>query len=137
MASTLSLSLAAYNFLKYPRTIIYPPHLFPSPSELGSNGLFSWKCKKDYNYNILSCSKTEGVVEIVSKKTRYEDDEFVVVNFYRFVYIKDPQHEVSTHLSFLQVFFCSIYLFIFIITIIFLAHFFRVWIFLLCWFGVM
>ncbi|XP_058090394.1 rhodanese-like domain-containing protein 8, chloroplastic [Magnolia sinica] len=30
------------------------------------------------------------------------DWDFVVVNFYRFVYIKDPEEEISKHLSFLQ-----------------------------------
>ncbi|XP_057464509.1 rhodanese-like domain-containing protein 8, chloroplastic [Actinidia eriantha] len=32
----------------------------------------------------------------------YEDDAFVVVNFYRFVFVKDPEREVAKHLSFLQ-----------------------------------
>lgn len=31
------------------------------------------------------------------------DDDFVVVNFYRFVFIKNPEAEVARHLSFLQV----------------------------------
>ncbi|XP_022736824.1 rhodanese-like domain-containing protein 8, chloroplastic [Durio zibethinus] len=29
-------------------------------------------------------------------------DNFVVVNFYRFVFIKDPQHEIAKHLTFLK-----------------------------------
>lgn len=33
----------------------------------------------------------------------YEDHEFIVVNFYHFVSIEDPDEEVSKHLSFLQV----------------------------------
>jgi hypothetical protein len=33
------------------------------------------------------------------------EDDFVVVNFYRFVFIENPEAEVSRHLSFLQV--CS------------------------------
>ncbi|KAK4402518.1 Rhodanese-like domain-containing protein 8, chloroplastic [Sesamum angolense] len=32
----------------------------------------------------------------------YKDDEFIVVNFYRFVFIQDPEEEVSKHLSFMQ-----------------------------------
>ncbi|XP_028067715.1 rhodanese-like domain-containing protein 8, chloroplastic isoform X3 [Camellia sinensis] len=32
----------------------------------------------------------------------YEDHDFIVVNFYHFVFIKDPEDEVSRHLSFLQ-----------------------------------
>ncbi|KAL5993513.1 hypothetical protein ACLOJK_014438 [Asimina triloba] len=30
------------------------------------------------------------------------ESDFIVVNFYRFVYIKDPEEEISKHLSFLQ-----------------------------------
>lgn len=37
-----------------------------------------------------------------------EIDNFVVVNFYRFVFIKDPQNEVAKHLSFLEV--CIVFL---------------------------
>ncbi|KAL6973657.1 Rhodanese-like domain-containing protein 8, chloroplastic [Sarracenia purpurea var. burkii] len=32
----------------------------------------------------------------------YEDHDFIVVNFYRFVSIEDPEEEVAKHLSFLQ-----------------------------------
>ncbi|KAL1347171.1 hypothetical protein HN51_020670 [Arachis hypogaea] len=32
----------------------------------------------------------------------YDDSDFVVVNFYHFVFIKDPQAEVTKHLSFLE-----------------------------------
>lgn len=31
-----------------------------------------------------------------------DDFDFVVVNFYHFVFIKDPQEEVAKHLSFLE-----------------------------------
>ncbi|XP_057967011.1 rhodanese-like domain-containing protein 8, chloroplastic isoform X2 [Malania oleifera] len=34
--------------------------------------------------------------------TEAYDDDFIVVNFYKFVFISDPQGEVSRHLSFLQ-----------------------------------
>uniref|UniRef100_A0A5B6YMU8 Rhodanese domain-containing protein n=1 Tax=Davidia involucrata TaxID=16924 RepID=A0A5B6YMU8_DAVIN len=48
----------------------------------------------------LSSSKCNWVGVEGSKN--YEDDDFMVVNFYRFVFIKDPEEEVSKHLSFLQ-----------------------------------
>ncbi|XAR53134.1 hypothetical protein NMG60_11021555 [Bertholletia excelsa] len=32
----------------------------------------------------------------------YVDHDYIVVNFYHFVFIKDPEEEVSRHLSFLQ-----------------------------------
>lgn len=38
----------------------------------------------------------------VSKEIDNEK-EFIVVNFYRFVFIKDPEEEVSKHLSFMEV----------------------------------
>lgn len=106
MATTLSLSPAPlYNSTstvssipKYPRNSL----VFVAPSQLSKNGLCCWKCKKDDNFNVLSCLKNKGLVEIVSTNTSYEDDEFVVVNFYRFVFIKHPHDEVSKHLSFLQ-----------------------------------
>lgn len=37
------------------------------------------------------------------KVCQAEIENFVVVNFYRFVFIKDPQHEVAKHLTFLKV----------------------------------
>ncbi|XP_051133440.1 rhodanese-like domain-containing protein 8, chloroplastic [Andrographis paniculata] len=33
---------------------------------------------------------------------KYNDDDFVVVNFYRFVFIENPAEEVSKHLSFVE-----------------------------------
>ncbi|EOY21653.1 Rhodanese/Cell cycle control phosphatase superfamily protein isoform 2 [Theobroma cacao] len=36
------------------------------------------------------------------KVCQAEIENFVVVNFYRFVFIKDPQHEVAKHLTFLK-----------------------------------
>lgn len=38
-----------------------------------------------------------------SSSTSRNDSDFVVVNFYHFVFIKDPQAEVTKHLSFLEV----------------------------------
>lgn len=33
----------------------------------------------------------------------YENGDFVVVNFYKFVFIKDPEEEVAKHLAFVEV----------------------------------
>lgn len=74
--------------------------LFLAPIQLSNHGACSLECKKGLKFAVSS-SNTNWV-QIVSPKD-YEDDEFVVVNFYRFVYIEDPEVEVSKHLSFLQV----------------------------------
>ncbi|XWS50901.1 hypothetical protein CRYUN_Cryun12cG0129800 [Craigia yunnanensis] len=37
-----------------------------------------------------------------NKTWQAEIDNFVVVNFYRFVFIKDPQHKIAKHLTFLK-----------------------------------
>ncbi|XP_039063219.1 rhodanese-like domain-containing protein 8, chloroplastic isoform X4 [Hibiscus syriacus] len=47
-----------------------------------------------------STSESHNVDEI--RQAEPETDDFVVVNFYRFVFIKEPQHEVSKHLTFLK-----------------------------------
>ncbi|XP_074372584.1 rhodanese-like domain-containing protein 8, chloroplastic isoform X4 [Apium graveolens] len=104
-SSTLSLSLTPYNYTTLSTLPKYPtntPFLFLAPSQLSRNTSCSWKCRKNDNFKILSCFKNKGALQIVSTNTIYEDDEFVVVNFYSFVFIKDPQLEVSKHLSFLQ-----------------------------------
>ncbi|PON91214.1 Rhodanese-like domain containing protein [Trema orientale] len=38
----------------------------------------------------------------VQCRSESEEDDFVVVNFYRFVFIKDPKAEVAKHLAFMQ-----------------------------------
>lgn len=48
-------------------------------------------------------STTDNWVEVEAGAPRvYEDDEFVVVNFYRFAFVEDPEMEVSKHISFMQ-----------------------------------
>lgn len=69
---------------------------FLAPIQFSNHGTCSLECKKGLKFAVSS-SNTNWV-QIVSPK----DDEFVVVNFYRFVYIEDPEVEVSKHLSFLQ-----------------------------------
>ena len=46
-------------------------------------------------------------------KFRESEDDFVVVNFYRFVFIKDPKAEVAKHLSFMEVPLFSLLIFFF------------------------
>lgn len=74
---------------------------------------FSWKCKKSFELYALS-SYAQGNnwirVEPERDESFVEEDEFVVVNFYHFVLIDDPEEEVSKHQSFMQVFACR-YLF--------------------------
>ena len=58
---------------------------------------------------LISISKSESKKNVkcgwcaVSSELS-NDGGFIVVNFYRFVFIQDPELEVSKHLSFLQVF---------------------------------
>lgn len=48
-------------------------------------------------------STSDNWVEVEAGAPRvYEDDEYVVVNFYRFAFVEDPEMEVSKHLSFMQ-----------------------------------
>lgn len=48
------------------------------------------------------CLPSNGDWLEVPKEVENEE-EFIVVNFYRFVFIEDPEEEVSKHLSFLEV----------------------------------
>ncbi|KAM3200460.1 rhodanese-like domain-containing protein 8, chloroplastic [Capsicum annuum] len=52
--------------------------------------LSCWKC----NENLLSSYACSNEID--------DEEEFIVVNFYRFVFIKDPEEEVSKHLSFME-----------------------------------
>ncbi|KAI5674924.1 hypothetical protein M9H77_05874 [Catharanthus roseus] len=71
----------------------------------------SWKknkqfsCKWEENFRLLAFSaSSEGcnLVKIDSEADGVDADEFLVVNFYRFVFIKEPEEEVSKHLAFMQ-----------------------------------
>ncbi|CDO98592.1 unnamed protein product [Coffea canephora] len=75
--------------------------------ELGCkrNRPFSWECKRSFEICALSSnSQGNNWVRVQPEKDENfrEEDEFVVVNFYHFVFIEDPQEEVSKHLSFMQ-----------------------------------
>lgn len=79
----------------------------------------SWKknkqfsCKWEENFRLLAFSaSSEGcnLVKIDSEADGVDADEFLVVNFYRFVFIKEPEEEVSKHLAFMQAFLVPIFL---------------------------
>lgn len=65
---------------------------------------FYWNYGKSFNLYASSSFNGNGL-EAVSE---YEDDEFIVVNFYRFVFVKDPEEELSKHLLFMKVFTLSL-----------------------------
>ncbi|XP_057769996.1 rhodanese-like domain-containing protein 8, chloroplastic [Salvia miltiorrhiza] len=62
---------------------------------------FSWNSHgKSFNLYASSSSSGDGLDAAAVKE--YKDDEFIVVNFYRFVFVKDPEYEVSKHLLFMK-----------------------------------
>ncbi|KAL0421694.1 UNVERIFIED_CONTAM: Rhodanese-like domain-containing protein 8, chloroplastic [Sesamum latifolium] len=63
---------------------------------------FSWKYGESFNHLAFSSSNGNWVEVEAGAPKEYKDDEFIVVNFYRFVFIQDPEEEVSKHLSFMQ-----------------------------------
>ncbi|KAM7479570.1 hypothetical protein LguiA_027783 [Lonicera macranthoides] len=69
--------------------------LFSIPTQFRRLNFFTRQCK-----GTSTLCKRNWVEADVYKND--VDDEFIVVNFYRFVFIKDPEDEVSKHLSFLQ-----------------------------------
>ncbi|GAV66725.1 Rhodanese domain-containing protein [Cephalotus follicularis] len=55
------------------------------------------------NYsNYWNFGEGNGAVAAAAEASSNDDEEFVVVNFYHFVGIKDPQREVAKHLSFFK-----------------------------------
>ncbi|CAK9187704.1 unnamed protein product, partial [Ilex paraguariensis] len=70
-----------------------------SGCQVKRHGLFTWQCKKTLN---CALSSSEPSWVDVDESRDFGDDEFIVVNFYRFVFIKNPEEEVSKHLAFLQ-----------------------------------
>lgn len=79
-------------------------------------------CRKyGESFNVPAFSPSNG-----NSPKEYKDDEFIVVNFYRFVFVENPEDEVSKHLSFMQVLLLSLFerlLFINHLSIIPHAHF--------------
>lgn len=65
--------------------------ILPFVWQLKCKSLSSWKCKE----NVCTAA--------LSSKEIPDEEEFIVVNFYRFVFIKDPEEEVTKHLSFMEV----------------------------------
>ncbi|KAK4426991.1 Rhodanese-like domain-containing protein 8, chloroplastic [Sesamum alatum] len=63
---------------------------------------FSWKHGESFNLLAFSSSNGNWVEVEAGAPKEYKEDEFIVVNFYRFVFIQDPEEEVSKHLSFMQ-----------------------------------
>ncbi|CAN4118125.1 unnamed protein product [Withania somnifera] len=54
---------------------------------------FSWQ---------LRCKCLSSYPLSLSSKEIDDEEEFIVVNFYRFVFIEDPENEVTKHLSFME-----------------------------------
>ncbi|GER32177.1 rhodanese/Cell cycle control phosphatasesuperfamily protein [Striga asiatica] len=67
-------------------------------------GRTCWNCRKSFNFSALSSSSGNWVeVEIDRIPNGYQnEDELIVVNFYRFVFVENPREEVSKHLAFMQ-----------------------------------
>lgn len=85
-----------------------PPHLNFS----GSQFQFTWRKNKPFSskweeswvrFAFSASSKGCNLFRIDAEVDSLEKDEFIVVNFYRFVFIEDPEEEVSKHLAFVQV----------------------------------
>ncbi|KAL2553459.1 Rhodanese-like domain-containing protein 8 [Forsythia ovata] len=79
------------------RTQVFSPLHFS-----GSQFKFSWKYRENFNLLAFSSFNRNWVEVEADTLKEYESDEFIVVNFYRFVFIKDPEEEVFKHLSFMQ-----------------------------------
>ncbi|XP_043717400.1 rhodanese-like domain-containing protein 8, chloroplastic isoform X2 [Telopea speciosissima] len=69
-----------------------------SPLSLGFRCFFTIQLKKDEKQECRCGSAFSSN----SNGVEASDDDFIVVNFYHFVFIADPEEEVAKHLSFLQ-----------------------------------
>ncbi|OVA18501.1 Rhodanese-like domain [Macleaya cordata] len=78
-------------------SISYNPQIFPVC--LSFRNFFSVQQSKEEKFERGSAFLSNSNNGFKSSSS---DDDFIVVNFYRFVSIKDPEEEVSKHLSFLQ-----------------------------------
>ncbi|KAK4488980.1 hypothetical protein RD792_004771, partial [Penstemon davidsonii] len=63
---------------------------------------FSWNYGQSSKLSAFSGRNGNWVDVEAGSPKEYKDDEFMVVNFYRFVFIENPEEEVSRHLSFMQ-----------------------------------
>ncbi|KAH6761469.1 mitochondrial editing factor 9 [Perilla frutescens var. hirtella] len=73
-------------------------HSFTSRSHKINFGCkFSWNYGKSFNLYASSSSSGNGLeakaAAASANEYLYEDDEFIVVNFYRFVFVEDPQED--------------------------------------------
>lgn len=77
--------------------------LFFAPTQFTCLPIFSCQCKQRLRFSsptpTPSCIPNWVEVDVSND---YKDDDFIVVNFYRFVLIQNPQEELSKHLSFFQ-----------------------------------
>ncbi|GER26636.1 rhodanese/Cell cycle control phosphatasesuperfamily protein [Striga asiatica] len=73
-------------------------------------GRTCWNCRKSFNFSAMSSSSGNWVeVEIDRIPNGYQnEDELIVVNFYRFVFVENPREEVSKHLAFMQLELCMV-----------------------------
>ncbi|KAB2073234.1 hypothetical protein ERO13_A07G062400v2 [Gossypium hirsutum] len=92
VSTPLSLSLGSHSLPK-PAYYCCFNYGFPVKSRKAPFCAISIRC-------CASASKSYNVNKILQAEP--EIDDFVVVNFYRFVFIKDPQHEIAKHLTFLK-----------------------------------
>ncbi|KAL9170944.1 hypothetical protein ABFS82_04G179000 [Erythranthe guttata] len=77
-------------------------HLHRHKIHGGGGRRFSWDYQERFNFSAFS-SSTGGWIDVVAGAPKeYEDAEFIVVNFYRFVFVQNPEEEVLRHLSFMQ-----------------------------------
>ncbi|OIT35398.1 PREDICTED: rhodanese-like domain-containing protein 8, chloroplastic [Nicotiana attenuata] len=79
-------------FLPNPKNTL--KSILPFVWQLKCKSLSSWKCKENVCTAALSSSSYSQEI--------LDEEEFIVVNFYRFVFIKDPEEEVAKHLSFME-----------------------------------
>ncbi|KAL1548280.1 Rhodanese-like domain-containing protein 8, chloroplastic, variant 2 [Salvia divinorum] len=64
---------------------------------------FYWNYGKSFDLYASPSSNGNGFEAAAASAVKeYEDDEFIVVNFYRFVFVKEPEEELSKHLLFMK-----------------------------------
>lgn len=63
----------------------------------------SWNFTKRFNLYASLSSNGNGLEAAAAASKEFKYDEFIVVNFYRFVFVKDPEEDVSKHLHFMKV----------------------------------
>nr|XP_043616820.1 rhodanese-like domain-containing protein 8, chloroplastic isoform X1 [Erigeron canadensis] len=92
-----------YIIIKNPTSF---PHKVSSRSSNNKNNVIKFQsllisCSSSSSSNFISCSRKPNWVR---KQNEHDDKkiDFLVVNFYKFVFIKHPEDEVSKHLQFLE-----------------------------------